>query len=276
MVALLPQKKRIRNPVGAGVFYPENKKEMLEFLRAFDLEPGNGRCAQAIIAPHGSWNLSGELAASAFSAAMGRSSNIRRVVILGPIHDRREIGVFLSDSNSFHTPIGNIAVDKEVTEELEFAGKYLEINDVPHLGEHSIEILLPFVKYCFPNASIVPILMGQPEQKYIKDLASALKNVITPLLDETLLVVSCNLSSNDDKEKARVHARESLNLITGKNPSALTSAVMEDRLKPCGGALIASLFESGLVAGKTSYAEDMLSAAGMENNTVFYGAVSFE
>jgi MEMO1 family protein len=276
MVALLPQKKRIRSPVGAGIFYPENKKEMLEFLKAFDLEPGNGRCAQAIIAPHGSWNLSGELAASAFSAAMGRSNNIKRVVILGPIHDRREIGVFLSDSHSFHTPIGNIIVDKEVTNELEFAGKYIEINDVPHLGEHSIEILLPFVKFCFPNASIVPVLVGQPSQKYIKDLAAALKRVITPLLDETLLVISCNLSSNDDKETARSHAQETLSLIKGKNPSALISAIIEDRLKPCGGALIASLLESGLVAEKTCYAEDLLSAVGMENKTVFYSAASYE
>jgi len=258
------------------VYYPENKKEMLEFLKAFDLEPGNGRCAQAIIAPHGSWNLSGELAASAFSAAMGRSNNISRVVILGPVHDRREKGVFLSDSHSFHTPVGNINVDKDITEELEFAGEYLEINDIPHLGEHSIEILLPFVKYCFPSAAIVPVLMGQPERKYIKDLASALKSVISPLLDETLLVVSCNLSSNDDKETARNHARESLNLITGKNPSALTSAIIEGRLKPCGGALVASLLESGLVDKKTCFSGEMLSAASMENNTVFYSAVSFE
>jgi len=276
MVALLPQKKRIRSPVGAGVYYPENKKEMLEFLRNFDLEPGNGRCAQAIIAPHGSWSLSGELAATAFSAAMGRSNNINRVVILGPIHDKREKGVFLSDSHLFHTPIGNISVDREITEELEFAGEYLEINDIPHLGEHSIEILLPFIKYCFPYASIVPVLMGQPEQKYIKDLAMVLKNVMGPILDETLLVVSCNLSNNDDKTIAQNQARECLNLITGKKASSLTSAILDGRLKPCGGALVASLLESGLVDGKACYAEDILSAAGMESNTVFYSAVSFE
>jgi len=276
MVALLPQKKRIRSPAGAGVYYPENKKEMLEFLRAFDLEPGNGRNAQAIIAPHGSWNLSGELAAAAFSAAMGRSNNINRVVILGPIHDKREKGVFLSDSHSFHTPIGNIHVDREITEELEFAGEYLEINDIPHLGEHSIEILLPFVKYCFPYASIVPVLMGQSEKKYIKDLSTALKNVINPLLDETLLVVSCNLSCNNDKTTAHNQAQEFLNLIAEKNAPSLTSAILDGRLNPCGGALVASLLESGLVNQKACYTEDMLSAAGMESSMVFYSAVSFE
>jgi len=276
MVALLPQKKRIRSPAGAGVYYPENKKESLEFLRNFDLEPGNGRCAQAIIAPHGSWSLSGELAATAFSAAMGRSNNIKRVVILGPVHDKREKGVFLSDSHLFHTPVGNITVDREITEELEFAGEYLEINDIPHLGEHSIEILLPFVKYCFPYASIVPVLMGQPEQKYIKDLALTLKNVMSPILDETLLVVSCNLSCNEDKTLAHNHALECLNLIINKKSPALTSAILDGRLKPCGGALVASLLESGLMDGKACHAENIHSAVGMDNNTVFYGAISFE
>ncbi len=276
MVALLPQKKRIRSPVGAGVYYPENKKETLEFLRRFDLEPGNGRCAQAIIAPHGSWSLSGELAATAFSAAMGRSNNISRVVLLGPIHDKREKGVFLSDSHFFHTPLGNISVDKEITEELEFASEYLEINDIPHLGEHSIEILLPFVKYCFPYASIIPVLMGQPEQKHIKDLALTLKNVVGPILDETLLVVSCNLSCNEDRTTAQNQAQECLNLIAGKKVSALTSAILDGRLNPCGGALAASLLESGLVTGKTCYTEEMFNAAGMDHNTVFYSAVSFE
>jgi len=32
MEALLAQRKRIRSPVGAGMFYPEEKKEILEYL----------------------------------------------------------------------------------------------------------------------------------------------------------------------------------------------------------------------------------------------------
>jgi AmmeMemoRadiSam system protein B len=276
MVALLPQKKRIRSPVVAGLYYPEYKKEMLELIRAFGLEAGYGGCAQAIIVPHGSWGLSGELSATAFSSATGRSNSVNRVVILGPIHDKRERGVFLSNSHFFHTPIGNIRVDTETTEELEFAGEYLEINDIPHLGEHSIEILLPFVKYCFPYASIVPILMGQPERKYIKDLSTALKNVITPVLDETLLVVSCNLSNNNDKTMARNQAQECFDLFAGKDAPSLISAILDGRLNPCGGALVASLLESGLVDKKNCHAGDMLSANSMEDNTVFYSAFSFE
>ena len=275
---MLAQKKRIRSPIVAGMFYPEDRREMLELFKTFGLEEGRGGQAQAIIAPHGAWGFSGALAANAFSSAMGRSASINRVVILGPIHDKKEKGLFLSNSHSFHTPLGNIPVDQDVTEELELCGKFLEIDDIPHLREHSIEILLPFVKYCFPQASIVPILMGQPSAMYIKDLAKALKTVIAPVLDETLLVVSCNLSSSNDKTTARVLAEECMRLFSEKNAPAIASALLDGSINACGGGLVVSLLESGILDGKRPYstAGNMVSAVSAENNTVFYNAVSFE
>ena len=269
------QRKRIRNPVGAGMFYPDDKKEVLDYLKSFGLEEGKGGHAQAIIAPHGAWSYSGALAARAFSSAMGR--NIKKVVILGPIHDKREKGLFLSNSHYFNTPLGNIHVDKEISEELEFNGKFIEINDIPHLGEHSIEIILPFVKYCFPKASIVPVLMGQPDAQYIHDLAYALKAVITPVLEQTLIVVSCNLSCDNNQAAARLHAEECIRLFSEKNAPELASAILDGRLNACGGALVVSLFESGLLnMTKTCLAADsMVSAVDVENNTVFYSEVSF-
>jgi AmmeMemoRadiSam system protein B len=277
MEAALAQKRRIRSPVGAGMFYPEDRKEMLKFIKAFGLEERQGGQARAIIAPHGAWDFSGSLAANAFSSAMGRSGSINRVVILGPIHDKREKGLFLSNSHSFHTPLGNIQVDREISEELKFNGDYFEIDDIPHLGEHSIEILLPFVKYCFPDASIVPILMGQPKEEYIDDLAQALKKVITPVLDETLLVVSCNLSSDDNKATARLLAEECLRLFFEKDAPALASAIMDGSINACGGALVVSLIKSGLLDERYCFSENnLVSAVGIENKTVFYSAVSFE
>ncbi|MCL2805581.1 MAG: AmmeMemoRadiSam system protein B [Treponema sp.] len=272
MEAVLAQRKRVRSPVGAGMFYPDDKTEILGKLRSFNLT--NKGEAKAIIAPHGAWNYSGSLAADAFSCAIGR--NIERVVILGPIHDKREKGLFLSNSHSFYTPLGDILVDQEISDELEFYGESFEINDIPHLGEHSIEVLLPFVKHCFPKASIVPILMGQPGAQYIYDLAQSLKAVITPVLDDTLIVVSCNLSCNKDERTARLLAEECLRLFCEKNTPALTSAILEGRLNACGGALVVSLLESGLLGDASCSAVGNLeSAVSSEKNTVYYSGFSF-
>jgi len=263
--------------VGAGMFYPDNKHELLEILGSFGINSASFGRAKAIIAPHGAWSYSGSIAADAFSSAMGRSDSIKRVVILGPIHNKREKGLFLSNSYSFYTPIGNILVDRKMSKQFAKSSESFEINDIPHLEEHSIEILLPFIKYCFPGASIVPVLMGQPAAQHIYDLAQVLKNVITPsIMEETLIVVSCNLSSNKDEMKARSLAEESLRLFKEMNVSALASAILEGRLNACGGALVVSLLESGLLQ-KTSCSSvnNFVSAVTIENNTVYYSGLSF-
>jgi len=277
MEAVFAQRERIRNPVGAGLFYPDDKNEILKSIRSFGLEAGKGGFAKAIIAPHGAWDFSGALAANAFSAAMGRSANIKRVVILGPIHDKRERGLFLTNSHFFHTPLGKIRVDQEITGELEFIGNYFEIDDIPHLGEHSIEILLPFIKYCFPRASIVPVIMGQPKKKYIKDLAQALKTVIKPVLNDTLIVVSCNLSCDYDTATAQRLAEETIRLFSQKDAAALGSAILDGSINSCGGGLVMSLLESGLldIECSCSAADYMVSAVGLENKTVFYSSMAF-
>jgi len=277
MEVLVAQKRRVRSPVGAGIFYPEDRGEILENLRLFGLNERKGGLAQAIIAPHGAWSYSGTLAADAFLSAMERRDKVSHVILLGPIHDKREKGLFLSNSHSFCTPLGNIQVDHKISREMKLNSAYFEINDIPHLAEHSIEILLPFVKYCFPKASIVPILMGKPEPRYIYDLASVLRKVVTPALDKTLIVVSCNLSCDANQMTARHSAEECIRLFSEKNARELTSAILEGRLNACGGALAAGLFESGLL-DKThvcSAADNLISAVGAENNTVFYGDFSY-
>jgi len=278
MDVVFAQKRRVRNPVGAGMFYPDDKPELLKLLRSFCLEDAERGQAKAIIAPHGAWSFSGHLVANAFSSAMGRSADIKKVVILGPIHDKREKGLFLSNSHSFYTPLGNIRVDRKLSEEFDKTSASFEINDIPHLSEHSIEILLPFIKYCFPNASIVPILMGQPGAQYIYDLAQGLKTVVTPILNETLIVVSSNLSCNKDEKSARILAEEGLRFFIELNASSLASAIFEGSFNACGGALIVSLFESGLVKKAISYssAKNLVSAVSADNSNVYYGNFSFE
>jgi len=275
MDVLFAQRRRVRSPVCAGLFYPDEKVEILKLLRSFGIEKAKFGQAKAIVAPHGAWSYSGALAADAFVSAMGRNG-VKRVVILGPIHDKREKGLFLSNSHSFYTPLGNILVDRKMSEQLEKSGDSFEINDIPHLGEHSIEILLPFVKYCFPGASIVPVLMGQPGAQYIYDLAQSLKTVFSPVIDETLIVVSSNLSCNKDDRTARLLAEETLRLFKEMNVPVLTSAILEGRLNACGGALVVSLMESGLVDKTTcSAVNNLVSAVSAENNTVYYNGLSF-
>ncbi|MDR0316420.1 MAG: AmmeMemoRadiSam system protein B, partial [Treponema sp.] len=269
MIAL---EERVRSPVAEGMFYPEYRAETLAYMRAFGLERGKGGSARVIIAPHGAWELSGAMAGAAFAAAGGRNGkkNPSRIVILGPVHDRREEGLFLTNSHFFQTPLGNIPVDQEAIAKFVASSPLFEINDIPHLQEHSIEVLLPFVKYYFPRASIVPILMGQPQEPLIDALACALRTICGPTMDNTLLVISCNLAVHSSADTAFFMAEECVRLFSEQKNAELSVALLDGRLISCGGGLIASLLQSGLVDSMhpNCVSHSLLSVQSEEHNTV--------
>jgi AmmeMemoRadiSam system protein B len=275
--------EKIRSPMVGGMFYPEDNAEVQAKISGFGLKKGTGGRAGAIIAPHGAWGISGKIAGDAFSAAGGRFSpgggtGVSRIVALGPVHDKNESGVFLSDSDYFETPLGNIPVDRRMSDEILSGNSLFELNDIPHLREHSLEVLLPFIKYCFPGASIVPVLMAGSQPLMIAALAGALRRVFESLMGDTLLVVSCNLSMNNDADRARTQAEECVRLLLEKNAAQFSAGLQNGQLNPCGGALAAVLLESGLVEDREAalVSGSLIHAAGEENKTVYYGAISYE
>jgi AmmeMemoRadiSam system protein B len=283
MEDLISLAERVRSPMVGGMFYPEDETETIDRLTAFSVERETGGCAAAIIAPHGAWDISGRIAGAAFSAAAGRygpeqNGGISQVVILGTVHDKKEDGIFLSESDAFQTPLGYLPVNREFCDDLLSCNTLFELNDIPHLKEHSIEVLLPFIKYCFPYVSIVPILMGNSRPILISTLARALRLVFEPVMEDTLLVVSCNLSMNNNEELARIQAEDCVRLLMRKKSTEFSAGIRNGRISACGGALAASLLESGLVDRlEASFMPGtLIRAKGEENKTVYYGAISYE
>ncbi|GHV55073.1 hypothetical protein AGMMS49579_17010 [Spirochaetia bacterium] len=273
-------KEKVRSPVVGDMFYPEDRAGIEAQFRAWGLERLTGGRASAIIAPHGAWGISGRITADAFSAAGGRQGrdSIDRVFILGPIHQGTEEGIFLSDSDFFETPLGPLAVDHETGTELASCSTLFEVNDIPHLREHSIEVLLPFIKYCFPQASIVPVLMGSARRPLVSALARALEIAAAPVMANSLCVVSCNLAMNPSASLARTQAEECVKLLMKKEPSAFNEGLEDGRISTCGGGIVASLLESGLVAKNEArlISKPLISARGEDNETIYYGALSYE
>ncbi|MDR2134513.1 MAG: AmmeMemoRadiSam system protein B [Treponema sp.] len=271
--------ERIRSPVVGGMFYPEDKAGVLSMLSGSSLAPGRGGQAAALVAPHAAWEISGSIAEDALSAAAGRSAHeLSWIVIMGPIHDTREEGLFLSDSHSFRTPLGDIQVEREISEEIASCSTLFETNDIPHLREHSIEVLLPFIKYGFPGVKIIPLLMGNPRPALVSALAKALRVVFEPIMDHALLVISSNLSIDSGETPSLRQAEECIRLLLEKNADAFIAGVTEGRLRLCGGGLVASLLKSGLVDSMRArlLTEPLQKSRGEDGEVVYLGALSYE
>jgi len=277
---MITLEKRVRPPIVDGLFYPEDSAAALAYMKNSGLKRGKGGLARAIIAPHGAWEISGSLATAAFASAGGRTGqkSPSRVVIMGPVHDNSEEGIFLTNSHLYKTPLGDILVDQEASEWLESYSPLIKVNDIPHLYEHSIEVLLPFVKYCFPQAPVVPILMGGQKKQHIRVLANALRAIFEPEMENTLLVVSFNLGAYSKESIALSMAQECQRLFREGKHDDLREAFVDGRITGCGGALVSALLQSGLVdrACPDLASDILLSAKGEKGKTVYYGAFLFE
>ncbi|MFP3042464.1 AmmeMemoRadiSam system protein B [Treponema primitia] len=267
-----------RSPVVSGLFYPDDRVEMGARIGALGLKYGVGGRASAIIAPHGAWDFSGSVAATAFAAAAGRANEVSRVVILGNVYHRVEPGIFFSDSHYFDTPLGRLPVDLELSESLASCSTLFEVNDIPHLQEIAVEVLLPLTQFCFPRAAIVPILMGGAQPWLISALARALRIILEPLMASTLLVISANVSIHDDEKTARLGAETCIQLLEENRIGDFISGIYDGRISSCGASLIASLLESGLVADKPAHlvTGPLLSARGERGDTTYYAGIAFE
>ncbi|MDR1353892.1 MAG: AmmeMemoRadiSam system protein B [Treponema sp.] len=279
---------RGRPPIGAGLFYPDNKIAIEDQLKFFGLKNGTGGNALAIISPQGAWDISGAVAGAVFAAAAGRTKRnfsktaAQTVVLLGGIHEYGITGLFLSESDYFETPLGEILVDSELGSELASCSTLFMINDIPHLSEHTIEVQLPFVKYCFPGAAIVPVLMGAGPGAslsiLVSGLAQALKLVFESRLDSTLFVVSANVSNYDDENTALSGAEACVKMLIEKRGGDFLRAVERGEINSCGSPSAAALLESGLLEGRKGRLIpcSLVKTRGEDNKTVYYGGIFFE
>jgi len=281
---------RRRAPVVNGIFYPDSREALTAQIASYGLKkgvtgncytsqpaPGGGRSfgIQAILAPHGAWDLTGNIAGTAFAALQAREekSSVSRILLFSTHHNSGDEGVFLSESAFFDTPLGELPVDQEMNQQLASCSPHIKLYDIPHLSEHALEVLLPLVKYCFPAAKIVPVLMGGADPVMISGLAKALKIVLGNCMEESLLVISSNISRNSDPETAFSSAKEFSRLIAEMDTPAFITGLAGGAISACGGAIMGALLESKLLHGKHfSSLCPMVQATGENGETVYYGA----
>jgi hypothetical protein len=107
--------------------------------------------ALGIVSPHAGYPYSGEVSALAYSAIP--VSFTGTFVVIGPSHKGYRTSTSLVP---WETPLGIVDNDVVFGSSLD-----LEEDEVSHQEqENSLEVQIPFIKYRFPRARIVPILMG--------------------------------------------------------------------------------------------------------------------
>ena len=270
---------RVREPIVEGIFYPSDRQELESDVRRLlseaDTQFRIRRGAMAVISPHAGYTYCGLYAGSAFAAADGR--DIKTVVILAPVHREPEDAIYLTESAYFSTPLGRIPVAVDYVSALEGCSTRIYRNDIPHLEEHGIEVQLPFIQCEFPDAHIVPILMGRATQTNVRLLARALDLTFGDNLSQTLFVVSSNLSSHAEGEAANDSMHELIRLIEKRDCEDLLRSYHRKDITACGSGCIATICSMSLPRGEVT----LLSKTAPHSRTddtgkiIHYGAIAF-
>lgn len=144
---------------------------------------------QALVVPHAGYLYSGAAAAAAYHVVSGKK--VGRIFLLGPSHHVGFLGVGLPKADFFETPFGSISVDQKMVTTLLQEPHFVEQEEA-HTLEHSLEMQLPFIKKIFPNASLVPLLVGNLQgEREVREVARSIKSC---LQENDLLIISSDFT----------------------------------------------------------------------------------
>jgi MEMO1 family protein len=259
----------IRYPAVAGMFYPNDADELRAMLENFfeaAKQYANLPVPKAIIAPHAGYIYSGQIAAAAYACLQKVRQQISRVVILAPAHRYPVDGIAATQFDYFVTPLGKVNVDHVSADKL-IANSQANIIENAFNAEHAIEVQIPFLQMMLKDFSIIPLLIGVADAPQV---AAVLRELWGG--DETLIVVSSDLSHYHAYKRAQEMDRNTANAILQLNPGAL------DDDNACGVFAVRGLLQIALEKKLRPVLIDLCNSgdtAGSKDQVVGYGAFHF-
>lgn len=288
-----------RPPAVAGLFYPDDPATLrglvddllAEAARASPDETQFAGGLAGVLVPHAGLAYSGLVAAAAWrllrtAAATGEPT----LVLLGTNHAAAWLrGVGAWDGGPWRTPLGDLAVDHDLLGETLALGPPFEADGRCHLGEHSIEVQLPFVRQVAPGARIVPLAVGTGTSARAVEAGDRLGRLVAGRRargEPVVLAISTDMAHYPPASVAARVTGALLPYIAGLDPTGLAETEARVRVDEpwtsCGMCGIepavlglAALRAIGAQPGVTLAAATSADAGGDPGRTVGYLAVAF-
>jgi hypothetical protein len=257
----------VRPAAVAGTFYPDDPAALAAAVdRLLPPPPPGEPPPKALVAPHAGYVYSGAVAGVAYARLLPLRRAVRRVVLVGPAHRAALDGLALSAADAFATPLGLVDVDDDARRRL-LALPGVVLDDVPHAGEHSLEVQLPFLQRVLERFRIVPLAAGDAEPAAVADALDVLWDG-----PETVIVVSSDLSHYHDHATAAARDRRTAAAILARAVDGIG-----DR-DACGARPLRGLLEAARRHGLEARQLDLRTSgdtAGPRDRVVGYGAFAF-
>lgn len=267
----------IRNPMHAGTFYPRFEQQLKRQIETWISKAPNPITSErslGVILPHAGYMYSGECATLGMYSIS--HENIDSFIILHPSHQSNYFDFSVSPYQEYLTPLGTMSLDVELYNRIAPQADQ-NIPLVLHQEEHSMEIQLPLVNYFFPQAKILPIMIGNHIPAVAKRLAELLYESIYSSTKRIVVLCSTDLSHYHRAHNAEQMDSVLLKDVTSLEPDNLWQDILKGNCEACGiGGILAMLYygklctnakmrvvqytHSGIISGNDSQVVGYLSA----------------
>ena len=177
----------------AGSWYPDIpeacEREINQFLNADRYNIPKGPWQGGIV-PHAGWYYSGAIACNIIHAL--KAGTPPDVFILFGMHLHPRSPNYIMIDGAWETPFGELLIESDVAHNLAQKFPFQVETATSHTKDNTIELQLPFIKYLFPDAKIVPV--GAPPKLSSLEIGEAVVEVCADLGAAAKIVGSTDLT----------------------------------------------------------------------------------
>jgi len=230
-----------------------------------------------LISPHAGYMYSGPVAAHAFYE-LALDGKPDTVVLLGPNHTGFGGALSIMREGVWRTPLGDVEVDSAVSDAILHEISLIDVDEVAHRYEHSIEVQLPFLQFLYGKEfKIVPLCYQ------LQDYSSAVEvgRALTEALAETnsVVIASSDMTHYEPAKMAALKDHAALKAVTDMDAKRFYETIENQHITACGFMPITSLITYGVgVCAKAQLLSYRNSGdiTGDHSSVVGYAAVSFK
>jgi AmmeMemoRadiSam system protein B len=249
----------IRPPVVSGRFYPKDPAELratvatllADARRSTTAGRPGGQTAVAIVVPHAGYVYSGPTAAKVFA----QISIPALVVLLAPNHTglvEAKEGVSIWEAGAFKTPLGDVTVDADAARALiDISHGMVDIDHDAHLGEHAVEVELPFLQMLRADVRIVPLVIAWDQWDPARLLGEMLARLVQAAAEPVLLLASSDLNHYEPAAVAEQKDHLALEAVEGLDGEELLACCKRERISMCGRGPAAVVLAAARALGAT-------------------------
>jgi hypothetical protein len=274
----------IRTPAVAGMFYPNESNKLKKTIKEsflHKLGPGimppskNKKKIFGVISPHAGYMYSGPIACHGFYALSSEKPEL--FILIGPNHYGIGSNVATMKDCKWNTPLGNIEVDSDAVKEITQISELIDIDNLAHSREHSLEVQIPILQELYTKFKILPISLIDQS----KEMAKIIGNAIARLAEkkQAIIIGSSDFTHYEQNEFAYEQDRALIEPILRLDIERFYDVLKNRKVSACGYGAIASTMiaceQLGATSGELLKYATSGDVTGETSSVVGYGSIVF-